>query len=56
MVAIYGQRERLKCSQIFCPLRDPKKILEQLSMHKSEYWLDAVALLSIFLGNLDKML
>lgn len=50
MVAIYGDRERLKCSEMYCHYRDPKKILEQLSMHKSEYWLDAVALVSIFLG------
>lgn len=50
MVAIYGQRERLKCSEMYCHYRDPKKILEQLSMNKSEYWLDAVALVTIFLG------
>lgn len=50
MVAIYGDRERLKCSEMYCHYRDPKKILEQLSMHKSEYWLDAVALVSIFLA------
>lgn len=50
MLSIYGQREKLKCSDIYCHYRDPKKILEQLSMQKSEYWLDAVSLLCIFLG------
>lgn len=51
MVAIYGLgRERLKCSEMYCHYRDPKKILELLSMEKSEYWLDAVCLLSIFVG------
>lgn len=50
MVAIYGKRERLKCTEIYCHYRDPKKILEQLSMDKSEYWVDAVALIVMFLG------
>lgn len=50
MLSIYGQRDKLKCSEIYCHYRDPKKILEQLSMNKSEYWVDVVSLVCIFLG------
>lgn len=51
MIAIYGlNRPKLECPVIYCHYRDPKKFLEELSMDKSEYWLDAVALVTIFLG------
>lgn len=51
MVAIYGLgREKLKCSNVYCHYRDPKKFLEELSMDKAEWWVDAVALLCIFIG------
>lgn len=49
MVAIYGMdREKLKCSEMYCHFRNPKKFLEDMSMDKSEYWIDAVALIGIF--------
>lgn len=50
VLAIYKDRERLKCSQMYCHLRDPKKVLDMLYMSESEYWVDVVALVSIFIG------
>lgn len=51
MISIYGMdREKLHCEEIYCHYRNPKKFLEQLAMNKSEYWLDATALIIIFLG------
>lgn len=51
MIAIYGMdRPRLDCSEMYCHYREPKKFLKELSMDQSEYWIDAVALVSIFLG------
>ncbi|XP_055376467.1 ATP-binding cassette sub-family G member 4 [Condylostylus longicornis] len=49
MISIYGMdREKLQCSEIYCHYRSPKKFLEQMSMDKAEYWIDAVALIGIF--------
>lgn len=49
MLSIYGMdREKLKCSEMYCHFRSPKKFLEEMSMDESEYWLDAVALITIF--------
>lgn len=50
VLAIYKDRERLQCSQIYCHYRSPKKVLEMLYMTESEYWLDVVALASMFIG------
>lgn len=51
MVSIYGMdREKLECSEMYCHFRSPKKFLEEMSMDKSEYWLDAVALIAIFIA------
>lgn len=49
MLSIYGMdREKLKCSTMYCHFRNPKKFLEDMSMDQSQYWLDAVALIAIF--------
>lgn len=51
MISIYGMdRAKLQCSEIYCHFRSPKKFLEEMSMDKSEYWLDALALTVIFIG------
>lgn len=51
MVSIYGMdREKLLCSEMYCHYRSPKKFLEQFSMESSEYWIDAVALIGIFIS------
>lgn len=50
VLSIYKDRGRLKCSQMYCHYRDPKKIVDMLFMGDSEYWVDVVALVSIFLG------
>lgn len=50
MLSIYGMdREKLKCTTMYCHYRNPKKFLEEMSMADSQYWLDAVALIVIFL-------
>lgn len=49
-MAIYKDRERLVCSQMYCHYRDPKKIVDMLYMNDSVYWVDVVALTSIFIG------
>lgn len=49
MLSIYGMdREKLKCSAMYCHFRNPKKFLEDMSMDQSQYWIDAVALIAIF--------
>lgn len=51
MLSVYGMdREKLKCSEMYCHFRSPKKFLEEMSMDQSLYWLDAVALIGIFIG------
>jgi len=51
MVAVYGmEREKLKCSEMYCHFRSPKKFLEEMSMDNAEYWIDALALIGIFIG------
>ncbi|XP_055299030.1 ATP-binding cassette sub-family G member 1 isoform X2 [Sitodiplosis mosellana] len=50
VLSIYQGRERLKCSQMYCHHRDPKKILDMLYMTDAEYWIDVVALTTIFIG------
>lgn len=50
MISIYGMdRDKLECSEMYCHFRSPKKFLEEMSMDKSEYWLDATALIVIFI-------
>jgi ATP-binding cassette, subfamily G (WHITE), member 1 len=49
MYSIYGMdREKLKCSQIYCHFRSPKKFLEEMSLDDAEYWIDATALFGFF--------
>ncbi|TMW53492.1 hypothetical protein DOY81_001428 [Sarcophaga bullata] len=51
MVSIYGMdRARLQCNAIYCHFRSPRKFLEEMSMDKAEYWIDAVALIGIFIA------
>lgn len=51
MISIYGMdRKRLDCNEIYCHFRNPKKFLEEMSMENAEYWIDAVALIAIFIG------
>lgn len=51
MISIYGMnREKLQCNEIYCHFRNPKKFLEEMSMEHAEYWIDVVALISIFLA------
>ncbi|XP_063698644.1 ATP-binding cassette sub-family G member 4 [Culicoides brevitarsis] len=51
MISIYGMdRERLDCKDIYCHFRNPKKFLEEMSMENAEYWVDAVALIVIFVA------
>lgn len=51
MISVYGMdREKLECNEIYCHYRNPKKFLEQMSMDKAEYWIDATALLGIFIA------
>lgn len=50
MVSVYGMaREKLNCSAMYCHYRIPQKFLEEMSMDKAEYWIDAVALFGIFI-------
>lgn len=49
MVSVYGMdREKMECNEMYCHFRSPKKFLEELSMDKAEYWIDATALIGIF--------
>lgn len=49
MVSIYGMnRAKLECSEMYCHFRNPQKFLEEMSMDKSEYWIDAAALAGFF--------
>lgn len=51
MISVYGMdREKLACEEIYCHYRNPKKFLEQMSMENSEYWIDAAALLGMFIA------
>lgn len=51
MVTVYGyNRAKLKCSQAYCHYKSPQKFLEQMSMEKAVYWIDAVALISFLIG------
>lgn len=51
MIAVYGlDRPKLDCDEIYCHFRSPKKFLEEMSMDKAEYWIDALALLGIFVA------
>lgn len=50
MLSVYGMdREKLKCSEMYCHFRSPKKFLEEMSMDNSTYWIDAVSLIGIFI-------
>lgn len=50
MVSIYGMdRAKLQCSEMYCHFRSPKKFLEEMSMDRAEYWIDAVALIGTFI-------
>ncbi|GLH14789.1 Protein white [Gryllus bimaculatus] len=49
MISIYGHgRGKLKCSEAYCHFKNPKKFLEEMDMGKSEYWIDAAALIGFF--------
>ncbi|XP_058455066.1 ATP-binding cassette subfamily G member 4 isoform X4 [Malaya genurostris] len=51
MVTVYGlKREKLDCNEIYCHYRNPEKFLEEMSMDKAEYWIDATALFGFFIG------
>ncbi|XP_053697469.1 ATP-binding cassette subfamily G member 4-like isoform X2 [Sabethes cyaneus] len=51
MVAVYGMnRAKLECSEVYCHWRNPMKFLEEMSMDKAEYWIDATALFGFFIG------
>lgn len=51
MVTVYGMdRAKLVCSEIYCHYRSPQKFLEEMSMDKAEYWIDATALFGFFIG------
>lgn len=51
MVSVYGMnREKLSCTEIYCHYRSPQKFLEEMSMDKAEYWIDATALFCFFIG------
>ncbi|XP_075152458.1 ATP-binding cassette sub-family G member 4-like isoform X2 [Haematobia irritans] len=51
MVSIYGMdRAKLQCDAMYCHFRSPKKFLEEMSMDQAEYWIDAVALIGIFIA------
>ncbi|XP_065081724.1 ATP-binding cassette subfamily G member 4-like isoform X2 [Ochlerotatus camptorhynchus] len=51
MVSVYGMdREKLRCTEIYCHYRSPQKFLEEMSMDKAEYWIDATALFCFFIG------
>ncbi|XP_055637099.1 ATP-binding cassette subfamily G member 4-like isoform X1 [Toxorhynchites rutilus septentrionalis] len=51
MVSVYGMdREKLQCTEIYCHYRSPQKFLEEMSMDKAEYWIDATALFGFFIG------
>ncbi|XP_046812347.1 ATP-binding cassette sub-family G member 1 isoform X1 [Lucilia cuprina] len=51
MVSIYGMdRAKLQCNAMYCHFRSPKKFLEEMSMDQAEYWIDAVALIGIFIA------
>ncbi|KXJ67911.1 hypothetical protein RP20_CCG007754 [Aedes albopictus] len=51
MVSVYGMnREKLSCTEIYCHYRSPQKFLEEMSMDKAEYWIDATALFCLFIG------
>ncbi|XP_058823806.1 ATP-binding cassette sub-family G member 1-like [Topomyia yanbarensis] len=51
MVTVYGlKRAKLDCNEIYCHYRNPEKFLEEMSMDKAEYWIDATALFGFFIG------
>lgn len=51
MVSVYGmERAKLQCTEIYCHYRSPQKFLEEMSMDKAEYWIDATALFGFFIG------
>ncbi|XP_053697569.1 ATP-binding cassette sub-family G member 1-like [Sabethes cyaneus] len=51
MVAVYGMnRADLECSKVYCHWRRTPRFLEEMSMHKAEYWIDATALIGFFVG------
>lgn len=50
VLAIYKKRAELLCSDEYCYYETPDEILGMLSMRESEYWIDVVALISIFIG------
>ena len=51
MIAVYGMdRPKLECEEMYCHFRSPKKFLEEMSMDKAQYWIDALALFGIFIA------
>lgn len=51
MVSVYGMdRAKLACEEMYCHYRSPQKFLEEMSMDKAEYWIDATALFCLFIG------
>jgi ATP-binding cassette subfamily G (WHITE) protein 1 len=51
MISVYGmEREKLDCNVMYCHFRSPKKFLEEISMENANYWIDAGALMGLFLG------
>ncbi|XP_055683520.1 ATP-binding cassette sub-family G member 4 isoform X2 [Lutzomyia longipalpis] len=51
MIAVYGMdREKMRCSEMYCHFRSPKKFLEEMSMENAEFWIDATALIGIFIA------
>jgi len=49
ILAIYGSgREPLHCSEAYCHFKYPVKFLEELAMEGSVFWVDVLALVTMF--------
>ncbi|CAH0750031.1 unnamed protein product [Diatraea saccharalis] len=50
MLSVYGfDREKLKCSEVYCHFRKPTVFLEEMTMDKANFWIDIGALLAFFI-------
>lgn len=51
MVSIYGyDRPKLRCDEMYCHFRNPRKFLEELSMENADFLVDTLVLFAFFVG------
>ncbi|XP_048505173.1 ATP-binding cassette sub-family G member 4-like isoform X2 [Athalia rosae] len=49
MVAVYGDRSKMDCSQDYCHYRYPKQLLKTVDMTNAEYWFSISLLIGLYL-------